>query len=219
MIAQLERAAGFDRDDPPRHSSPSSRRCWRSGRRDGPRLLPLLAALLGCRPTAAIPHRRRTRNAGASDLGGAARQLAGSRRPAAGAADSSRTCTGSTLDPLELLGLVIERVRAAAGTGARSPSGRSSSRPGPVRPRHHADPEPSRPAPGEALCARVTGGKPLPAEICQQIVERTDGVPLFVEELTKTVLESGLLARCRRSLRAVRPAAAARDPDDPARIP
>ena len=47
---------------------------------------------------------------------------------------------------------------------------------------------------------------------------KTDGVPLFVEELTKTVLESGLLARCRRPLRAGRPAAAARHPGDPARL-
>ena len=47
---------------------------------------------------------------------------------------------------------------------------------------------------GADLVARVTGGKPLPAEIVEQIVARTDGVPLFVEELTKTVLESGLLA-------------------------
>jgi TOMM system kinase/cyclase fusion protein len=39
----------------------------------------------------------------------------------------------------------------------------------------------------------ITGGKPLPAEILAQIVAKTDGVPLFVEELTKTVLESGLL--------------------------
>jgi predicted ATPase len=44
------------------------------------------------------------------------------------------------------------------------------------------------------MVARVTGDKPLPAEIVEQIVARTDGVPLFVEELTKTVLGSGLLA-------------------------
>jgi class 3 adenylate cyclase/predicted ATPase len=47
---------------------------------------------------------------------------------------------------------------------------------------------------GADLVARVTGDKPLPAEIVEQIVAHTDGVPLFVEELTKTVLESGLLA-------------------------
>ncbi len=47
---------------------------------------------------------------------------------------------------------------------------------------------------GADLVARVTGDKPLPTEVVEQIVARTDGVPLFVEELTKTVLESGLLA-------------------------
>ncbi len=36
-------------------------------------------------------------------------------------------------------------------------------------------------------------GKPLPAEVVQEVVTRTDGVPLFGEELTKMVLESGLL--------------------------
>ena len=44
-----------------------------------------------------------------------------------------------------------------------------------------------------AMVDRVTGGKALPAEILEQIVAKTDGVPLFVEELTKTVLEFGLL--------------------------
>jgi TOMM system kinase/cyclase fusion protein len=42
----------------------------------------------------------------------------------------------------------------------------------------------------EAMVERVTGGKPLPAEVVQQIVAKTDGVPLYVEELTKTVVES-----------------------------
>src|SRR4029450_9723580 len=39
----------------------------------------------------------------------------------------------------------------------------------------------------------VAHGKVLPAEVVEQIVAKTDGVPLFVEELTKMVLESGLL--------------------------
>ncbi len=42
----------------------------------------------------------------------------------------------------------------------------------------------------EAMVERVTGGKALPPEMVEQIVAKTDGVPLFVEELTKTVLES-----------------------------
>jgi tetratricopeptide (TPR) repeat protein len=46
---------------------------------------------------------------------------------------------------------------------------------------------------GQDLVAEVTGGKALPPEVLDQIVERTDGVPLFIEELTKTILESGLV--------------------------
>ena len=46
---------------------------------------------------------------------------------------------------------------------------------------------------GAELVDWVTGGKTLPAEVLEQIVAKTDGVPLFVEELTKAVLESGLV--------------------------
>jgi predicted ATPase/class 3 adenylate cyclase len=46
---------------------------------------------------------------------------------------------------------------------------------------------------GATLVERVTGGKRLPKEVMDEILARTDGVPLFIEELTKTVLESGLL--------------------------
>ena len=46
-----------------------------------------------------------------------------------------------------------------------------------------------------AVIERVAGGLRLPEAVERQIVERTDGVPLFVEELTKNVLESGLLTQ------------------------
>ena len=45
----------------------------------------------------------------------------------------------------------------------------------------------------EDIVAKLTDGKALPDEIIAIIAERTDGVPLFVEELTKTILESGAL--------------------------
>jgi class 3 adenylate cyclase/predicted ATPase len=45
----------------------------------------------------------------------------------------------------------------------------------------------------EAMVERVTGGKRLPAEVLQHVVAKTDGVPLFVEELTRMLLESDLL--------------------------
>jgi class 3 adenylate cyclase/predicted ATPase len=44
-----------------------------------------------------------------------------------------------------------------------------------------------------ALVEQIAGGKALPNDVIDQIADRTDGVPLFVEELTKSVLESGLL--------------------------
>ena len=42
----------------------------------------------------------------------------------------------------------------------------------------------------EAMIDRVAGNKLLPADIRQDIIERTDGIPLFVEEMTKAVLEA-----------------------------
>jgi class 3 adenylate cyclase/predicted ATPase len=44
----------------------------------------------------------------------------------------------------------------------------------------------------DALVAQIAGGNALPDAVVDQIVDRTDGVPLFIEELTKSVLESGV---------------------------
>ena len=46
---------------------------------------------------------------------------------------------------------------------------------------------------GAAIVDRVAGGKTLPLEVRNQILAKTEGVPLFIEELTKAVLESSLL--------------------------
>ena len=43
----------------------------------------------------------------------------------------------------------------------------------------------------EAMIDRVVGNKLIPANVRQDIIERTDGIPLFVEEMTKAVLEAG----------------------------
>ena len=50
-----------------------------------------------------------------------------------------------------------------------------------------------RPAQIEQVIAGVAGGKALPAAVVQHVATKTDGVPLFIEELTKMVLESGLV--------------------------
>ncbi len=45
----------------------------------------------------------------------------------------------------------------------------------------------------EALVKQTAGGKDIPVALLDEIVARTDGVPLFVEELTKSIIESGIL--------------------------
>ena len=52
---------------------------------------------------------------------------------------------------------------------------------------------------------RVVGNKLLPASIRQDIIERTDGIPLFVEEMTKAVLEAESESAARRTVAAVPP--------------
>jgi predicted ATPase len=50
-----------------------------------------------------------------------------------------------------------------------------------------------------AIIARLAGNKELPAEMMAEIAERTDGIPLFVEEMTKAVLEADSEAEARRT--------------------
>ena len=54
-----------------------------------------------------------------------------------------------------------------------------------------------------AMIDRVTGNKALPESIRQDIIERTDGVPLFVEEMTKAVLEAESEGEAQRTTAAV----------------
>ena len=52
----------------------------------------------------------------------------------------------------------------------------------------------------DAMIDRIADNKPMPANIRQEIIERSDGIPLFVEEITKAVLRPfrPLLLRSRR---------------------
>ena len=156
--------------------------------------MPLLAALLGVPTGERYPaltltpevQKRRTMQALVDQLAALAAQ-----QPVLALYEDVHWIDPSTL---ELLGLVIERIRQLPvlalitfrpefqppWTGQAHVTTLTMSRLGRRQ--------------GADLVARVTGDKPLPAEIVEQIVARTDGVPLFVEELTKTVLESGLLA-------------------------
>ena len=64
----------------------------------------------------------------------------------------------------------------------------------------------------------VNGGKALPGEITEQIIDRTDGVPLFIEELTKAVVESGVLVDAGDRYDDGRAVAAVGHPDVAARL-
>jgi class 3 adenylate cyclase/tetratricopeptide (TPR) repeat protein len=55
------------------------------------------------------------------------------------------------------------------------------------------------------MITHVTGGKSLPKEIATQIIDRTDGIPLFIEELTKAVVESDVLTETGDGYRVVGP--------------
>jgi predicted ATPase len=54
-----------------------------------------------------------------------------------------------------------------------------------------------------AMIDRVSGNRAVPESIRQEIIERTDGIPLFVEELTKALLEAESESDARRSAAAV----------------
>jgi class 3 adenylate cyclase/DNA-binding winged helix-turn-helix (wHTH) protein/predicted ATPase len=45
----------------------------------------------------------------------------------------------------------------------------------------------------ETMVQRITGGKTLPTEVMQHLVEKTDGVPLYIEEMTRAILEAGVV--------------------------
>jgi predicted ATPase/class 3 adenylate cyclase len=194
VIGLLERAARLDRDEPPEQqlAKLEAMLARSSDRLD--EVVPLVAALLGVPTGDHYPalnltpevQKRRTLQVLIDQLAGLAAQ-----QPVLALYEDVQWIDPSTL---ELLGLVIDRVQRVPAlvlitfrpefqppwTGHAHVTTLTMSRLGRRQ--------------GADLVARVTGEKPLPAAIVEQIVTRTDGVPLFVEELTKTVLESGLLA-------------------------
>jgi predicted ATPase/class 3 adenylate cyclase len=194
IIAQLERAAGFTTDD--ESEAKLAKLAALLGQATGQldEAVPLLAALLGIPTGDRYPalrlspqrQKQRTLEALIEQLAGLARD-----RPVLELYEDVHWVDPSTL---ELLDLLVERVRALPVLAVLTY--RSEFSP-PWLGRAHVTSLPLNRLgrrQGAAMVERVTGGKALPNEILDQIVARTDGVPLFVEELTKTVLESGLLA-------------------------
>jgi predicted ATPase len=101
---------------------------------------------------------------------------------------------------LELLGWVVDRIRTLGVL--LIVTFRPEFEPGWVGMPHVTPISLNRLAPREAgaIIDHIVGNKPLPANIRQDIIERTDGIPLFVEEMTKAVLEAESDGEARRTV-------------------
>ena len=193
IIEQLERAAGFERDDTPERRLDKLEVLLARGTDRLEQAAPLVGALLGI-PTGEryslpemTPQRQKQRT-----LEVLVDQLKGL---SAGQPVLLTYEDVHWIDPTtqELVGLAIEHIQRLPVFAIIT-----------FRP-EFKPPWPGQPhvstlaltrlgrRDGAAMVDRVVGEKTLPNEVAAQIVAKTDGVPLFVEELTKTVVESGLL--------------------------
>jgi predicted ATPase len=193
VIAQLERMAGFTRGDDPGQKLAKLEALLAQGGEDVAPVVPLLASLLripgGERypPLDLSPPRQRERM-----LAALVEQLAGlaARRPVLLVWEDVHWADPTSL---ELLGLAIARLpRLPVLVLVTFRPEFTPPWPHPTRFTRLTLHRLGRQGSGR-LIAALTGGKPLPAVGVDQIVAKAEGVPLFVEELTKTVLESGLL--------------------------
>jgi class 3 adenylate cyclase/tetratricopeptide (TPR) repeat protein/ABC-type transport system involved in cytochrome c biogenesis ATPase subunit len=193
FIAQLERAAGIRSQDTPGQKLDKLEAMLTLGTEQVAAATPLIAALLSIATGARFPplglspvqQRRQTFAALLDQLEGLARQ-----QPVLIVCEDMHWADATTL---ELFDLTVDRIRGLPilvlmtfrpefeppWTGLANVSLLRLDR---------LDRQDTR-----ALVEQVTVGRQLPGEMMTQIIDRTDGIPLFVEELTKMVLESGLL--------------------------
>src|SRR5438128_9228647 len=193
FIAQLERAAGFKADDAPEQKLDKLEAILAMDASRVQAAATLFAALLsipigGRYPPLALSstqQRRQTLAALLDQIEGLARQ-----RSALLLFEDAHWADATSL---ELLDLIIERIRQLPVLALFT--FRSEFEPPWVGLPNVSTLALSRldRSNVESIVARVTGGRPLPAEVMEQIVVKTDGNPLFVEELTKAVLEAGIL--------------------------
>ena len=193
-IAQLERAAGFRREDTAEQRLTKLEALLAQATNDVSEVAPLFADLLSI-PTgerypalALTPQKRKEKTLQA--LVAQAEGLA-LRQPVLMIFEDVHWSDPTTRELLDLLIERVPKVRllalityrpefSPAWVGLPHVTLMTLSR---LPPRQRAE-----------MISRMTGGKTLPREITDQIVERTDGVPLFIEELTKSVIESGVVA-------------------------
>jgi predicted ATPase len=193
VIGLLERGAGYARDDPPGRKLEKLEALLRRATEHVAAVAPLIAALLAIPAGDRYPaldftpqqQKERTFEALADQLAGLA-----ARQPVLAVYEDLQWSDPTTLELLELVIDRVQRLPVLAMITFRpefTPPWRGQA---PIT--SLALNRLSRKQ-GAAMVAEVTGGRTLPSAVLEEIVSKTDGVPLFVEELTKTVLESGLL--------------------------
>jgi predicted ATPase/class 3 adenylate cyclase len=193
VIGLLERAAGFAADDPAATRLDKLEALLALSSEDVTAVAPLLAALLSLETDARYPpldmsaHRQKERT-----LEALVDQVLGlaTRRPVLVLYEDVHWADPTSL---ELLDLLVDRVQGAPVLVLIT--FRPAFAPPWMRYAHVSALTLSRLSrrQGAAMVARLSGGKALPPVVLEQIVAKTDGVPLFVEELTRAVLETNLL--------------------------
>jgi predicted ATPase len=190
FIAQLEHAAGFSPEDAPREKRDKLAASLSRFGNATPEALAVFSDLLGLPSEAPLPSEpRQKRELILSALVGQLEGLA-EPQPVLLVFEDAHWIGSTSLELLERIAERVPRLSALMAVTFR--------------------PEFEPPWAGQAqvttltmsrlgqrdasiLIRQLTGGKALPSEILDRIVERTDGIPLFIEELTKTLLEGALL--------------------------
>lgn len=192
-IQQLGHAAGFAADDDSERRLDKLEMLLRRASDDVGAAAPLLAALLGIDATARYgaltltPPQRRSRTL--ATLVDQFASLAG-RKPMLWVIEDAHWIDPTTLELIELALDRVQGTRVLLLITAR-PTFVASFASHPVVTRLALN-RLARAA-TQAIVARITRGKRLPEALLDEIAARTDGVPLFVEEMTKAVIESGVL--------------------------
>ena len=193
-ITQLERAAGFRRDDTDEQRLNKLEAVLTQGTNDLSEAVPLLAALMSIptgdryRPLDLSPQKRKEKTlyAQLAQVEGLA-----ARQPVLMVWEDVHWSDPTTRESLDMLIDRVPTLRLLLIITFRP----EFNPPWVGRPHVtmlHLNRLPMRQC--VDLIAHVTRGKTLPKELVDQIIDRTDGVPLFIEELTKAVVESGLVA-------------------------
>ncbi len=191
-IQQIIQAAGFLVDDDVERRLDRLESLLAQGDEDGGiAAAPLFANLLGLdasqryAPSALTPQQRRSRT-----LAALVQQLAGlaRRKPVLWLVEDAHWIDPTTLELIELAldGLATNRVLLLV-TARPTFTANLASHPALMR---LAINRLARSA-TRSIIARISGDHSLPETVIEKIAARTDGVPLFVEEMTKAVLEAG----------------------------